>query len=146
MRINVDYIDELNETEINIRCKTENALEISKILKYLKALNVSIKGVKDGNTFFLSHFDIYYIECVEDRTFIYLKNDVYESKMRLYEFEEVLSDTSFVRAGKSVLLNTDKLRCVRSLLSGKLEATLNNNEKILINRHYVPEFKKKFGL
>ena len=43
-------------------------------------------------------------------------------------------------------LNIEKLQSLKPLINGKLEANLKNNEKILINRHYVPEFKKKFGI
>ena len=78
---------------------------------------------------------------------------MYESNLKLYELEEQLKNTSYIRVSKSIILNIEKLQSVKPLINGKLEANLKNNEKILINnekilinRHYVPEFKKKFGI
>ncbi|MFR9043004.1 MAG: LytTR family DNA-binding domain-containing protein, partial [Intestinibacter bartlettii] len=90
--------------------------------------------------------DAYYIESVEEKTFVYLEKEVYESNLKLYELEEQLKNTSYIRVSKSIILNIEKLQSVKPLINGKLEANLKNNEKILINRHYVPEFKKKFGI
>ena len=86
------------------------------------------------------------IESVEEKTFVYLEKEVYESNLKLYELEEQLKNTSYIRVSKSIILNIEKLQSVKPLINGKLEANLKNNEKILINRHYVPEFKKKFGI
>lgn len=146
MKIVIDYDSELSENEVYIKGKSKNDAQITELLKYLDRINITVIGIKNNKTFFLSVYDIYYIECVEDKTFIYLKDSVYESKMRLYEFEDILRDAPFVRTAKSLILNTDKIRCVRSLLNGKLEATLLNGEKVLINRHYVADFKKKIIL
>ena len=88
----------------------------------------------------------YYIESVEEKTFVYLEKEVYESNLKLYELEEQLKNTSYIRVSKSIILNIEKLQSVKPLINGKLEANLKNNEKILINRHYVPGFKKKFGI
>ena len=71
---------------------------------------------------------------------------MYSSELKLYEIEELLMNTSFVRISKSCILNTDVLDKVKISLNGKMEATLQNGEKVLITRHYVPAFKKKLGL
>ena len=57
-----------------------------------------------------------------------------------------MAGTNFVRISKSCILNIMQLNSVRPLFHGKFEAQLKNQEKIIINRHYVPKFKEKFGL
>ena len=90
--------------------------------------------------------DIYYIEANEDRVFLYCKDKVYETNLRLYELENKLETCSFIRISKSILLNLNKLDNVKALLNGRYEAMLINNEKLIITRHYVSDFKKKFGM
>ena len=101
---------------------------------------------KDNSTKILKIEDICYFESVDEQTFVYTQEDVYSCQKKLYEAEEILSDTSFVRISKSCILNIDYLESVRALLNGKLEGTLSNDERVIINRHYVPAFKKKFGV
>ena len=90
--------------------------------------------------------DIYYIEANEDKVFLYCKDKVYETNSRLYELENKLETCSFIRISKSILLNLNKLDNVKALLNGRYEAMLINNEKLIITRHYVSDFKKKFGM
>ena len=66
--------------------------------------------------------------------------------MKLFEFEEALINSSFVRISKSCILNIHFIEKVKPTLNGKYEVLLINGEKLIINRHYVPDFKKKFGL
>lgn len=80
------------------------------------------------------------------KTFLYTLNDVYEASQKLYELEQSLKSQGFLRISKSCILNLDYLQHVRALFNGKYEATLTNNEKLTINRSYVPAFKKAFGL
>lgn len=75
-----------------------------------------------------------------------MEREVYETTEKLFEWEKRLQDTAFVRISKSTILNTDKLKSVRPILSGRMEALLMNGEKQMINRHYLISFKNKFGL
>lgn len=47
-----------------------------------------------------------------------------------------------VRCSKSMILNTDKIACVCLSVSGRFEATLVNQEKVIISRQYVGELKR----
>jgi len=142
--------------KIVIECKEDNNLEIvircnkvddnvKKIISLLED-NKFIIGKLNNRSYQIMIDDIYYIEANEDRVFLYCKDKVYETNMRLYELEDKLKTYSFIRISKSSLLNLDKLNSVKALLNGRYEAMLINNEKLIINRHYVNEFKKKFGM
>lgn len=144
MKLKIEMFDTCKETEVNIKCK-EIDNRLKKAIDILKS-DKSFTVRKDNSTKVLKIEDIYYFESVDEQTFAYTQDDVYSCQKKLYEVESVLSDTSFIRISKSCILNIDYLESVRALLNGKLEGTLSNNEKVIINRHYVPEFKKKFGL
>ena len=84
MKIIIDQNDNVEEIEIKIRCKKlyENLI---KIISQLKAYDEKLTGMKDGKIHLLDIDDIYYFESVDKKTFIYLKKDIYETSLKLYE-------------------------------------------------------------
>ena len=83
---------------------------------------------------------------MDERIFIYRQNDVLECRLKLYELEEKLNGTNFLRISKSCILNLNHLESVSPQFDGRFEALLENGEKVIINRHYVKAFKEKFGV
>lgn len=146
MKFTIEQSSDNNEVEINIKCGQIIDEKLQKLIDQIRLYSFSIVCKKGKEIYQISLKDAYYIESVEEKTFVYLEKEVYESNLKLYELEEQLKNTSYIRVSKSIILNIEKLQSVKPLINGKLEANLKNNEKILINRHYVPEFKKKFGI
>lgn len=145
MKLVIEQNGNFQETEIIIRCSSINS-ELQKIIDAIKISSFTITAYKDGYLQKINHEDICYIESVDEKTFIYCENDVYDCKMKLFELEETLTNSSFVRISKSCILNIDFIEKVKPMLNGKYEVLLINGEKLIINRHYIPIFKKKFGL
>lgn len=145
MKLIIEQDGNYSETEIIIRCSSINS-DLQKIIDAIKICSFSITAYKDGYVRKIGHKNICYIESVDEKTFIYCENDVYDCKMKLYELEETLIHSTFVRISKSCILNIEYIERVKPLLNGKYEVLLINGEKLIINRHYVPDFKKKFGL
>lgn len=133
-----------SELEIVIRCNKVDD-NIKKIISLLED-NKFIIGKLNNRSYQIMVNDIYYIEANEDRVFLYCKDKVYETNSRLYELENELETCSFIRISKSILLNLNKLDNIKALLNGRYEAMLINDEKLVITRHYVSDFKKKFGM
>ena len=145
LKLRLDCSPENIETEVSIKCRAVDE-RIQKIIDIIQNDEKQITVKKDGYSSIVRAADIYYFESVDEKSFVYCKTDVYSSELKLYEIEELLMNTSFVRISKSCILNTDVLDKVKISLNGKMEATLQNGEKVLITRHYVPAFKKKLGL
>lgn len=133
-----------NELEIVIRCNNIDD-EVRRIIALFEEKQVII-GKLDNRSYQIKVDDIYYLEANEDRMFIYCKDKVYETSLRLYELEDTLNPRMFVRISKSILLNLNKLASVRAMLNGRYEAYLINDEQLIITRHYVSGFKEKFGM
>ena len=112
----------------------------------LEAENFRLKGRIDDKTYILQIASVFYIESVDEHTFIYCKDKVYETDQKLYQIEEVMPKADFVRISKNCILNIRKLNSVRPLLNGKMEVTLTNGEVQIVNRHYLKDFKEKFDL
>lgn len=143
MKVVIECKDD-NELEIVIRCNKIDD-EVRKIIALFEEKQVII-GKLDSRSYQIKVDDIYYLEANEDKTFIYCKDRVYETSLRLYELEDTLDPRMFVRISKSVLLNLNKLASVRAMLNGRYEAYLINDEQLIITRHYVGGFKEKFGM
>lgn len=61
---------------------------------------------------------------------------------KLYEYESELEEEGFIRIGKSVLINTNRIESVASAYNGKLLLYLDNNQKVYVNRSYSKHFKE----
>jgi len=132
------------EEQIIVKCRKMSP-ELIRVLALLKAQDTLI--AYDGNEIHrIRSADIYYIEVVDNKTFLYCKEKLFESKQKLYELEEALANGDFLRASKSVILNLSKIKALSPALSGRFEAMLGNGEKVIISRQYVGDLKKRLGI
>lgn len=116
--------------------------QVSRIVQHIKSEEAFLVGEENGRNYRLNIPDIYYIESIDKRTFIYTKESVYQTTQRLHQLEMELKKYSFIRVSKRCLLNINVLVCLKTLVNSKLEANLLNGEKIIISRTYIPEIKK----
>lgn len=131
-----------NETEmLEIRCH-EVSDEVREIVSFVKSRQGVISGKKDGNSYEIPILDIFYIEAVDNNSFIYTASDYYKISLRIYELEKILGKDSFVRVQKGMILNFMKIKSIKPGLSGRYVALLKNGEEVIISRNYVPNFKK----
>jgi DNA-binding LytR/AlgR family response regulator len=142
MDIRIINIGEQEQEYIEIGChRTDQRVE--EIVRFLKSRQGAVEGMKNDRQYRLPVVDIFYIESVDDRTFIYLEQDCYESRKKLYEFEEVLASRRFARISKAVIINLMKIVSISPALNGRFLCKLTNGEEVIISRKYVPEIKEK---
>ena len=146
MKLLIEEFEELNETEVTVSHSKNIDEDTKVILKYLNQFSKTVTANRDGITYKISLNRVFYIDCVDNRTYLYLENDVYETNLKLYQLQEELNYTPFIRIGKSIIVNIEFLESVRPLLNGKLELLLLNKEKLVVNRRYVNDFRGKFGV
>ena len=144
MKTRIELISEDQPEEIVIRCY-QITDEIQNMVSFIEN-DKKIIGYKRGTAYPLKMSDIYYFEIVDQKAFIYCDQDVYESKMKLYEFERETDGTSFFRASKSLIINADKIDSIKPSLSGRFEVILLNKEKLIVSRQYVRVLKHMIGL
>ncbi|MDF2541289.1 MAG: LytTR family transcriptional regulator [Herbinix sp.] len=145
MKIIIEDCNPDEEEQIIIRCSNMSET-VMKLISELKMGQKKLTGTKDGNIIMIEPQNVYYFEGVDNKVFIYCKQNVYETKLKLYEIEAAYENSDFFRASKSVIINISKVRSLSPAFSGRLEALLFNGEKVIISRQYVPELKKKLGL
>ena len=145
MKITIETPKEGEEDEIIVRCASLND-RLLKLIAALRTEESSLTGYMDDKIVKLAPKDVFYFEAVDNKVFAYMDGGVYEVRKKLYEIEKEYADTDFLRISKSAVVNVAKIAYIRPLINGRFEAKLKNEEKIIINRQYVIELKKKLGI
>lgn len=145
MKIAINIDEKVQDTEILISCNRLTP-EIEKILATLRILNQQMMVTKQEETYILDVSKIIYIEAVERKTFVYTKDEYYESKLKLYEMEERLMQCGFFRVSKSCLVQLHNIKSIKNDIDRKLRLTLESGEQIMVSRQYADEIKKRLGL
>lgn len=141
MEININRIGNDEKERLELYCRSMSS-EVMEIVSFVKSRQGRLTGFTDGRQYEIPISDVFYIEGVDNRVFLYCAEQVCETHHRLYELEEELKEKHFFRASKSVLLNLMKVDSVKPALNGRFTAVLLNGEQIIISRKYVPGFKK----
>lgn len=145
MKITIETPGEGEEDEIIVRCASLND-RLMKLIAALRTEESYLTGYMDDKIVKLTPKDVFYFEAVDNKVFAYTGKGVYEVRKKLYEIEKEYADTDFLRISKSSIVNVAKIAYIRPLINGRFEAKLKNDEKIIINRQYVIELKKKLGI
>ena len=148
MKITIELDENLPDDEIRIHCRRMTE-ELQKIQEAFASGHTETKRLvlyQGDLECYVDVLDILFFETEGTIVQVHTRDEIYETKQRLYELEEKLRHTDLMRVSKSVILNTGLLRSVRPLLNGKFEATLQNGERVLISRHYLAAFRERFGV
>ena len=112
-----------------------------RLIQKIESLDFMVSGNSKGKVFQVHISDIYYVESVERKTFLYTRDEVYMTDKKLYELEEMFREAGIIRISKSCLVNVDMLYSIRQLVNSHLEATLLNGEKLIVARTYLKSIK-----
>jgi len=127
---------------INVRTMTDKIARAIDILKSPDDLTV----YTGDHALMMPVGAVFYVESVEQKTFVYAEKEVYRSRLKLYEIEEILNLSDFLRISKQVIVNVKKIRSIAPAGDGRFSARLTNGEAVTISRQYVSTLKARFGL
>ena len=144
MQVFLEKVNSKDEEQAVIKA-VEVTDEISGAIELLEGESKGFAVSRDGQVFIIKASAVYYIESVDKKTFVYTKQGCYDCKYRLYELEIMLGGY-FMRCSKSMIINLKKVKNVKSQLSGRIDATLLNDEVVVISRGYVKEVKRRLGI
>ena len=140
MDVEIEQVGRERKEQVLIRCHAVTE-EVREIAAFVKSRQGSLTGTKDSRQYEIAVSDIYYFESVDGKTFLYTKDQVYETSYRIYELESMLRPKNFLRVSKSMLLNLMKIRSIQSALNGRFAAVLFSGEEVIISRSYVKGLK-----
>lgn len=145
MKIDIQVNEKVEETCISISCRRLTP-ELEKLLAMIRLLDRKFAAVKDGETFLLDVSEIIYVETIDRKTFVYTKEGVYESELRLYEVERQLEECGFFRVSKSCLIQLRSVRSLKSDINRRIRVTLDNGEVVIASRQYADGIRRELGI
>ena len=140
MDVEIEKIGAGDRERVLIRCRAVTE-EVREIEAFVKSRQGSLTGQRDAKQYEVAVSELYYIESVDGKTFLYTRDAVYETAYRIYELENLLKPKAFQRVSKSMLLNLMKIRSIQPAFNGRLTAVLNSGEEVIISRSYVKDLK-----
>lgn len=145
MKITVEHTN-ISENEVILRCPALDE-EMLWVLSLLRS-GLQRLCVWDDNrrTILLTPDEVVYCETVDDRVFVYTGQSVYQTALGLGELESRYGGLGFFRAGKSSVINLHRIRSLVSQGAGRIEATLETGEKLIVSRRYAPLLRERLGL
>ncbi|MDR1655191.1 MAG: LytTR family transcriptional regulator [Treponema sp.] len=142
MKIHINVNEAFAETEITINTNVLSE-DIEKIIASIRMADMKLTGVKNGQKHILEVAKIVFIESVEKKVFLQTEKDIFETNLKLYELEELLQGSDFMRAGKSCLFNFNYIKSLKNELDGRIILTMENDLKVAVSRQYAPDVKSK---
>lgn len=136
MKITIEEQEAAQDIEVTIVCVRADR-RVLDIAARLRMLDRKVTGTADGCTHVLNAEDVLFIESVDT---------VLETSLRLYEMEERLADCDFLRIAKGCIVNFRAITALKPDVNGRIIATLENGERVVISRQYAPDVKSKLGL
>ncbi len=145
MKIKYEVDNSLQDDEVVIKFKqlSEKILELERLLNSDKI--ESVFGTKDNKIFPIKTTLIERIYSENRKTMIISKDEIYETKKTLSDFELIL-DKSFVRISKSEIANTKLIKSIESEFSGNFTLSFIGGNKTILSRNYVKNLKSAIGL
>ena len=147
MKITIETPLPGEEDEIIIKM-TELSDDVLKMVRRLKdgVSKETMAVYADENIQMVLTRDILYFDATDNRVFAYTKKNCFETKKKLFEIENLLAGSSFLRISKNAIVNIKAIDHLSPEFNGRFIASLKNGEDIIISRGYVPELKKKLGI
>ena len=137
MNVTITENPRLADIEVTLACPRIDE-RVQRIVAGLNAFDRKLAGERDGATYRLDIDDVCYAETVDGRTFLYTEDAVYQTPLRLYELEDKLAGTEFVRASKQLLANFDHVVAIRPALNARLQLLLDNGESVMVRANTRP--------
>ena len=133
------------DTTVIIQC-AEITDDIRKLETLILGGSQKISCTKNYMTHLVDRREVLYIESVDKQCFLYTADEMYETNLKLYELEEILNVVGFFRCAKSQIINIAKIKSLCPDFGGRIEAEMENGEKIIISRQYAKSFRERIGI
>lgn len=105
-----------------------------------------ISGIKDGKIVVLQPEDLIRIYANSGKVFAVTDKGEYVVRLRLYDLEQRLGDSQFVRISNSEIVNLRKISSFDLSFTGTICVKLSNGMVTYVSRRYVSKIKKLLGI
>ena len=148
MKLNINIDAGAKEPEITITTAhmTEDVNRVVDFVSRLDDAPTIISGIREDKVELLDPEVIVKIYAEDSKVFAQTEKGSYQIRLRLYEAEEKLKNSKFVRISNSEIVNLKKVKSLDLSFVGTICMELSNGEVSYVSRRYVSKIKRVLGL
>lgn len=148
MKLHINIDKSITESEILITTDqmTEEVNRIVDFINRIEETGTMLSGIRNGRVELLDQEKLIRIYAENGMVYARTDRDSYQLKLRLYELEERLDSSLFVRISNSEIVNLKKVKSLDLSFTGTICMELTNGEVSYVSRRYVARIKKLLGL
>jgi DNA-binding LytR/AlgR family response regulator len=128
MVIKLEQDESAKDIEVKITYNADDK-NVDRIVSMLKTFDDKIECYLEDRQKFINVSDIYYIESMGNKTFVFCEKTKHQTKLRLYQLAEKLFFLGFIQISKYCIINTNKRDSVRPVFNSRMEVTLSNGAR-----------------
>ena len=144
LKIRIEMFEGVQE-EVVIRCReiTPEIIRLQQLLSGDSDRSNQFLLYKGDTEYYLNVNDIIFFETEGNAVMAHTKNDMYETRRKLYELEELLGGR-FQRISKSAIVNVDKVYSIkRNVTSSSAIEFQGTHKQIYVSRAYYKVLREK---
>lgn len=138
MKIRIEIDESLAEDEVIVRCRglTEEITAVQKAVSEVSSAGDKFTFYKGNTEYYLTLKEILFFETGEAGIDAHTREDVYQTRYKLYELEDILPGF-FMRVSKSTILNTNHIYSInRNLTASSVVEFSNTHKQVYVSRYY----------
>lgn len=128
-------------------CSNEATAQIKELYQTIDmTVNTGIKAYDGDEIVMIKASNIIHIYTQDLKVYVGTSNGVYRIQQRLYELEQTLDASRFIRVSNSEIVNIRKIKRLDTSLTGTIRMHLEADKEAYVSRRYVPKIKKALGI
>lgn len=144
MKIRIE-MDEKGDEEVVIRCKslTPQIMKLQQLLVDEMDKSSQFVLFKGDVEYYIPLNEILFFETENSQVMAHTAREVYETKKKLYELEELLPGV-FIRISKSAIVNSSKIYAInRNITASSAIEFQGTHKQIYVSRAYYKALKER---
>lgn len=148
MNVELKIDENLKETKITISSPSlnEDVKKVNDLLNNSFILNNKMNVFLEREMFIINLSDIETIYSSNNKVYVKANNNLYTTKYKLYELEEMLWNSTFVRISNSEIVNFDKVKKLDLKLTGTILLFFKSGAETYVSRRYMKKIKEYLNI
>lgn len=137
MRFIIKTDSNIKKDSCELTCNAQDYDYLKELLCYLQKRDTRMIVYDDEhNMYMLPLAQIYYIECVDNKTFIYTKRASFRSYQHFSVLKKMYQQLGFRQINKNTIVNTHYIVTVKIVEDCRRLISLENDEQLIVNRNF----------
>lgn len=146
MKLKLIIDKKYSETQIHI-LSDKDSLEARKLYQVVNmTVNASLTAYDKDEIYMILCTDIIHIYTQEQKVYAETKTGIYILRQRLYELEEQLDQSIFLRISNSEIVNLKKIKRMDTSITGTIRMYLDSDIESYVSRRYMKKIKTALGI